>query len=494
VADRGTSSYRFESFVVSRPTRVLLRGGREVPLIPRYFDLLLLLLERRHEAVPKQEIFDAVWGDVIVSDGSLSQAVRTLRRALGDDSRNSRFIRTVSRYGYRFVHEGVVEEVAVERDRGGATNAAAASGPGATSVAASRGTRIEAEDAETSAPGLRVGDSAAALERLLAGDPERALEDDDRREAAAILHALGTDAALGLLAGREGEAAARALLRDTRWDVAGAGRVPLWGAPHGLAAARLLAAHRLSSARRAVASRWSAAAAGGALAGALAGTLGALLLVAGPSSHASMRLPPTLALIGGVVGGLGAAGVGAGLALAEAAARSQRGAALVIGGALGGGAVGAAFHYIARWSIEGLFGHAPEDLSGGIEGFVIGCAAGMGYALATPRPRGGGMATPRGLARLATMLATGSACAAACAALALAGAPLVGASLHQIALAFQGSEVDLGPIALLLGESNPGRVTRAFVGVFEGLFFGSGLAAGLTRRPRSRPTPEPRAA
>ncbi|HVH05920.1 MAG TPA: winged helix-turn-helix domain-containing protein [Myxococcota bacterium] len=400
MADRGNSSYRFESFVVSRPTRALLRGGREVPLIPRYFDLLLLLLERRHEAVPKQEIFDAVWGDVIVSDGSLSQAVRTLRRALGDDSRNPRFIRTVSRYGYRFVHDGVVEEVAGERDRGGAASAAAAAaGSGATSAAAPRDVRIDAGDAETSAPGLRVGDSAAALERLLAGDSARALEDDDRREAAAVLHGLGTDAALSLIAGREGEAAARALLRDTRWDVAGAGRVPLWGAPHGLAAARLLAAHRLSSARRAVARRGSAAAAGGALAGALAGTLGALLLVAGPSSHASMRLPPTLALIGGIVGGLGAAGVGAGLALAEAASRSQRGAALVIGGALGGGAVGAAFHHVALWSIEGLFGHAPQGLGGGVEGFVIGCAAGVGYALATPRPRGGGMATPRGSAR-----------------------------------------------------------------------------------------------
>ena len=57
-----------------------------MPLIPRYFDLLLLLIERRREAVHRREIFDRVWADAIVSESALSQAVRTIRRALGDDS------------------------------------------------------------------------------------------------------------------------------------------------------------------------------------------------------------------------------------------------------------------------------------------------------------------------------------------------------------------------------------------------------------------------
>ena len=80
-------------------------------LIPRYFDLLLLLVVRRHDAVSKRAIFDEVWRDVVVSDGALSQAVRTLRRTLGDDSREPRFIRTVSRHGYQFVWAGVIEEI-----------------------------------------------------------------------------------------------------------------------------------------------------------------------------------------------------------------------------------------------------------------------------------------------------------------------------------------------------------------------------------------------
>ncbi len=58
----------------------------------------------------RREIFDRVWTDVIVLDSALSQAVRTIRRTLGDDSREPRFISTVSRHGYRFVFPDVVEE------------------------------------------------------------------------------------------------------------------------------------------------------------------------------------------------------------------------------------------------------------------------------------------------------------------------------------------------------------------------------------------------
>ena len=89
---------------------MLLRSGREQPLIPRYFDLLVFLIERRGEAVHRRDIFDRVWTDVIVSDSALSQAIRTIRRVLGDDSREPRFVRTVSRHGYQFVFADVVEE------------------------------------------------------------------------------------------------------------------------------------------------------------------------------------------------------------------------------------------------------------------------------------------------------------------------------------------------------------------------------------------------
>ena len=85
----------------------------------------MLLVARRGEAIAKQIIFAEVWSDVVVSDGALSQAVRTLRRTLGDDSREPRFIRTVSRHGYQFVCDGVEETsdddpLAVAAETGGA--------------------------------------------------------------------------------------------------------------------------------------------------------------------------------------------------------------------------------------------------------------------------------------------------------------------------------------------------------------------------------------
>ena len=102
--------YRFSEFVLSPRRRVLARGGRELPLIPRYFDLLVFLVAHRSEAVHRRDIFDRVWSDVVVSDSALSQAIRTIRRTLGDDSREPRFIRTVSRHGYQFVWAEVTEE------------------------------------------------------------------------------------------------------------------------------------------------------------------------------------------------------------------------------------------------------------------------------------------------------------------------------------------------------------------------------------------------
>ena len=110
--------YRFGPFVLSPAQRLLLRDGVEVRLIPRYFDLLRLLIERRDEAVHRQEIFDRVWADVIVSDGALSQAIRTLRRALGDDPREPVFIRTVSRHGYQFVFSALIVEPVKARTAG----------------------------------------------------------------------------------------------------------------------------------------------------------------------------------------------------------------------------------------------------------------------------------------------------------------------------------------------------------------------------------------
>jgi DNA-binding winged helix-turn-helix (wHTH) protein len=102
--------YRFGHFTLSTRQRRLIQGGHPLPLIPRYLDLLIFLVERRRDAVHRRDIFDRVWSDVIVSDSALSQAIRTLRRTLGDDPREPKFIRTVSRHGYQFTYPDVIEE------------------------------------------------------------------------------------------------------------------------------------------------------------------------------------------------------------------------------------------------------------------------------------------------------------------------------------------------------------------------------------------------
>jgi len=437
---------------------VLLRGGREVPLIPRYLDLLILLVRRRQEAVPRRDILDVVWSDVVVSDGALTQAVRTLRRALGDQSREPAFVRTVSRHGYQFVFPDVVEEP---------EGPALAASPVAPSLA-SDPDRWE-----------------SALGRLLVSGPVAAGEEGEaeRREAAEALHALGTAEALRRLDARPGHETARAVLRDTRWEVPGAGEVPLLGVPGGLEAARILVEMRLRRALRLAGRRWTGASAGGALAGLVGGGLGGLALVLAPGSPAPARVLAPLALVGAVVGGLGAAGVGAGLAMAEALARSLRGLALVALGALGGAVVGFAAHVLGRWTLAALFGQDLWMVGGGLEGLGLGAAAGLGYALATPRPEGG-MAAPRGGERMTAALVAGLCCALAAIALTLAGRSLAGASLNVMARAFQGSQVGLAPLARLVGEREMGPLTRTVMASYEGFLFGLGLILGLTRRVR----------
>ncbi|HET8648199.1 MAG TPA: hypothetical protein VFO85_22070, partial [Vicinamibacteria bacterium] len=296
------------------------------------------------------------------------------------------------------------------------------------------------------------------------------------------LHALGTAEALRRLDRRPGHERGRALLRDARWDVPGAGQVPLAGQPGWPRTALLLMRLRLRRAGRLVAARWASASLGGALAGVAAGLIGSALLLTAPGSSAPRTLPVLLAFVGALVGGIGAAGVGAGLAAAEALARSRRGTALVACGAAAGAITGYTANRLAALVLGDLFGRALPAVGGGFEGLVLGAAGGLGYALATPRA--GGMATPHGGARWRAALTAALCCAAAGLLLTALGGQLTGASLNVLARGFQGSQVTLEPLARRLGEREMGPATRAVLAVGEAALFGAGLVLGLTRRPR----------
>jgi hypothetical protein len=258
--------------------------------------------------------------------------------------------------------------------------------------------------------------------------------------------------------------------------------VPLLAPPAGPAAWAALAGLRVRRALRLAGSRWVAAAAGGTVAGALAGVLGGLVMAAlGGSSAASLL--GALALVGAIVAGVGAAGVGGGIAAAEALVRSWRTPALAVLGAVSGGLVG----FVARQAVGAflgtLFGLGEPSIGGGLEGLCLGAAAGVGYGLATRRMVDGAPA-PRGRARLLTVAATALACALAAGLVSASGGRLGAMSLASVVGAFPATRVRLDVLGRPLGEDGLGPRTCTAVGLGEGLLFGAGLAAGLTRRPR----------
>ena len=232
-------------------------------------------------------------------------------------------------------------------------------------------------------------------------------EQEDQRDAAERLHALGTADALMRLSGSGHHGFARALLRDTRWDTPQAGRVPILGEPDAPAAAWHLVRLRLRRALGLVAARWASAAGGGAVAGAAGGCIGGILLVAASGNSSPAAVVPVCS-IGTVCGGIAGAGIGAGLAVSEAVLRSWRTAGTIAGGALGGGLVGLGIQLLAGWTLQVLEDVHPP-VGGVWQGLVIGGTAALGYALATRRWLGG-IPAPRGRARWRVALFTAVAC------------------------------------------------------------------------------------
>src|SRR5512139_3273800 len=79
------------------------RAGDVVALEPKAFDVLRHLLENRDRLVTKDELLDVVWSGTFVTPNVLTRAVAQLRKALGDDAFEARYIQTVARRGYRFI-------------------------------------------------------------------------------------------------------------------------------------------------------------------------------------------------------------------------------------------------------------------------------------------------------------------------------------------------------------------------------------------------------
>src|SRR3954451_4965708 len=94
-------AYYFDRFVLDlRRGALLALDGAELPLRPKSFALLQLIVENAGRLLDRDAIMGAVWPDVFVTDDSITQCVRDIRRALADDAQ--RLLRTVPRRGYLF--------------------------------------------------------------------------------------------------------------------------------------------------------------------------------------------------------------------------------------------------------------------------------------------------------------------------------------------------------------------------------------------------------
>ncbi len=98
-------SYRFGEFTVDREQKVLLRNGSPLPMAPKVFDTLLILVDNGGRIVEKKELMNRLWPDSFVEESNLTFNIQQLRKALGDNARQPRFIETVARRGYRFIAE-----------------------------------------------------------------------------------------------------------------------------------------------------------------------------------------------------------------------------------------------------------------------------------------------------------------------------------------------------------------------------------------------------
>jgi DNA-binding winged helix-turn-helix (wHTH) protein/pimeloyl-ACP methyl ester carboxylesterase len=146
---RSTQSYAFGPFRVDSGARVLTRADDIVPLTPKAFETLFVLLERAGHVVTKEELIERVWPDAFVEPNNLAQNVSALRRALAEDAAGRIYIETVPKRGYRFVAPVTIEN-------GEATDAVHASRAAAAGQALAAGVaRLSAAPSVASAPETR---------------------------------------------------------------------------------------------------------------------------------------------------------------------------------------------------------------------------------------------------------------------------------------------------------------------------------------------------
>src|SRR2546421_13031073 len=95
--------YQFDDFKVDPNTFQATKSGRILSLEPKALEVLIFLIDNRGRVVEKDELLNAVWKDAFVTQNAMTRVIAQLRKALGDDAKQARYIETVPTRGYRFI-------------------------------------------------------------------------------------------------------------------------------------------------------------------------------------------------------------------------------------------------------------------------------------------------------------------------------------------------------------------------------------------------------
>lgn len=95
--------YAYEGFRLDIAEKALRRGDVVISITPKVFETLYLFVRSSGHLIEKNELMLELWGDRIVEESNLTFNIKMLRKALGDDAQNPRFLETVPKRGYRFI-------------------------------------------------------------------------------------------------------------------------------------------------------------------------------------------------------------------------------------------------------------------------------------------------------------------------------------------------------------------------------------------------------
>lgn len=105
ISVRKKTGYGFDSYWMDLDIFCLFRNGEPVPLPPKEFELLQILVEQRGQIVTREELISRLWPDTIVEEANLNVHISALRKVLGESPNSHKYIQTLPRRGYRFVAE-----------------------------------------------------------------------------------------------------------------------------------------------------------------------------------------------------------------------------------------------------------------------------------------------------------------------------------------------------------------------------------------------------